>query len=70
MESLGDEFLARSALASNHHGQIRLGNLLDRLEDPPHGRARTDQIVKTVVTLNLFTQQSVLAFEAMSFERT
>ena len=68
MQCLRDELLARAALAADQHGEIRLRDLLDGLEDASHGRTGSDQLIESVVTLELLAKHPILALEAMSLE--
>ena len=69
MQRLRDQLLARAALAAHEHGEVRLGDLADRLEDALHRRARADQVLEGVLALHALEQLAVLARHARALER-
>ena len=49
VDSVGDEFLARTSLAKNQDVDIGVGDTSNRVIDGPHGRAAADKGVEYVV---------------------
>ncbi len=70
VQRLRDELLPGAALAAHEHREIGLRDLLDQLEDPPHGRARADQVLEAQVAIDALEQQPVLALEPRALQRT
>src|ERR1051325_7764771 len=46
MDSLGDQFLSRTAISLNVHGRIELGNAAHHIENRPHFAAPGDDVGK------------------------
>ena len=59
VEGLGEELLARAALAEQQHGGGRGRHLADGLEDREHLRALAHQVVEAVLVLEPLAQERV-----------
>ena len=55
-----DELFPCPALAVDQHRSVRHRHLFDRVEDPLHGRALTDDLVEVVLPVQLAAQELVL----------
>ena len=60
VDRAGHQVLAGAGLAGDQHGGVRLGHLLHHLEHLVHRRARADDLVEGVATLDLAPQREVL----------
>jgi hypothetical protein len=56
VQRLRDQLLARAALAAHEHGEVGLGDLLDRREHALHRGARADQVLEAVLALDALEQ--------------
>ena len=65
VQRVGDEFLARAALALDEHGRARRGDLADRVEHVLHRRRRADEGVQALAgaAFDLLAQFGVLALD-------
>ena len=55
-----DQLLARAARAADEHVDIRIGDLLDRLEDLGHRRALANDVVEAEMPAQLLPQAAIL----------
>ncbi len=62
VERVGDELLAGAALAAHQHRDVGVGDLVDGLEDAPHGGAPADDLLGEGA-LHLLEQAAVIALE-------
>jgi hypothetical protein len=69
VERLGDELLARAALARDEDRRAGRGRLADRLENPLHLRGAPDELAHAARRVELGPQGAVLGDEAALLER-
>src|SRR5881397_4144984 len=61
VERVRDQLLAGTAPAADQHGHVGVGDLVDGLEEPAHGRALPDDLLEAEGALHLLEEPAVVA---------
>src|SRR5216117_4194925 len=63
VERVRHQLLAGAARAADQHGDVGVGDLVDGLEEPAHGRALPDDLLEAERALHLLEEPAVVAAE-------
>ena len=67
VKRIGDQLLPRSALATDEHGHVRVGDLFNHLEHPSHRGALADDLLEAEDLVHLLEQAAVIAAQEPRF---